>query len=174
MLNQTFHLGQFWNLKIMAKGTAVVGALLGWLVWTLVWHFALGWGWATAVTLGFFAGILHLLSELWHHLGHSIAARHAGWPMSGILFFWVLAVSLYPPNEPTLPARIHIQRALGGPIGSFSLALVAGILVLLTAGHLKALCIFLFVDNLAVFSLGALLPLPILDGGTLLRYWGQK
>src|SRR5258706_526147 len=81
---------------------------------------------------GLLAVALHWLSEIVHHLGHAIAARRTGYPMSGIRlgFLGVLTSSVYPRDEPELPPALHIQRALGGPLASLAIGLVAGALAL--------------------------------------------
>ena len=97
--------------------------------------------------------------------------------MMGITYWWVLAASRYPRDEPELPAEIHIRRALGGPSFSFLLALVAGVIAYLlrTNGGLTWwLALFLFLDNLLIFTIGALLPLGFTDGSTLLYWWPKR
>jgi hypothetical protein len=131
----------------------------------------------TAVLAGFIATLLHWLAAFWHQIGHAWAARRTGYPMSGIMAVWVLEASLYPRDEPELPARIHIRRALGGPIASFFMALIGGTLAILTQRYgvvVWYLAIFFFLDNLLVFTLGALLPLGFTDGSTLLHYWPRR
>lgn len=96
--------------------------------------------------------------------------------MVGIVFWWFLATSRYPPNEGHLPARTHIQRALGGPAGSLALAIAFTIsaLTLKPGGILLWwLVVFAAADNLLVFTLGSLLPLGFTDGSTLL-YWMRQ
>jgi hypothetical protein len=94
--------------------------------------------------------------------------------MRGIHFWGVLAASRYPHGEEELPPDIHIARALGGPQASLLLTTIAGALALLARplGGLPAfLTSFLAIDNLLVFTLGALTPLPFFesDGVTILR-----
>jgi hypothetical protein len=120
---------------------------------------------------------LHWLGELWHQKGHALAARRVGYPMDGVRLWTLLGASLYPRDEPTLPADIHIQRALGGPIASFVLILIALLLLLVvrpTGGVPLLLAQFFLLENIFVFFLGAFLPLGFTDGSTLLRYWGQR
>lgn len=167
-------IGSLSGLKIMARPTAVYGFLLLWLIFSLIAWLALDLGGGTAVLTGLIATFLHFFGELWHQLGHAWAARRTGWPMSGVMFVWVLAASLYPRDEPELPARIHIRRALGGPMASFLLAVVMGLVVWAIrpfGGAIWYLALFFFLDNLLVFTLGAFLPLGFTDGSTLLRYW---
>ncbi|HYO87724.1 MAG TPA: hypothetical protein VER79_03700 [Candidatus Limnocylindrales bacterium] len=120
--------------------------------------------------------VLHWTLEFLHHIGHAIAARHTGYPMQGIRFgmMGIVAMSVYPQDEPALPARIHIRRALGGPIISASIGLVLLALVVV-AGDSASLTAYLL--RLGLFlcfmmSAGALMPVPNLDGGTIL-YWAR-
>jgi len=89
----------------------------------------------------------------------------------------LLGTSVYPPDEQTLPARIHIRRALGGPTGSLLLSAVAAVTALAlrtVGGALWWVAVFFFLDNLVVFTLGAFLPLGFTDGGALLQWWGKR
>jgi hypothetical protein len=129
---------------------------------------------------------LHSLSELIHQLGHSIAARQTGYPMMGVCFWGPLASSIYPKDEPPLPGRLHIKRALGGPMMSGLVSLAAGLLYLFVTGtftigqsepHFPSVVVlvsgFFFLENLLVFTLGAFLPLGFTDGSTILQWWGK-
>jgi hypothetical protein len=140
------------------------------------------------------ATALHFVSELWHQSGHARAAAETGYPMSGVRLWGVLGTSLYPADEPELPPEIHARRALGGPRASAWFAALGGLAVLLTrprgrrrqddnnpggepGGGPKPSVAFMVstlfaLENLLVFSLGALFPLPFMetDGGTLRRY----
>jgi hypothetical protein len=176
-MNKIIRLGNIVGLKVISQLTAVTGFLLLWLILSLIGWLGLDFGVGTAVFAAFLATILHFLGELWHQLGHAWAARRTGYPISGVMFVWVLATSLYPRDEPELPAHIHIWRALGGPAASFFMALVGGTLAILTQQFgivIWYLALFIFLDNLLVFTLGALLPLGFTDGSTLLHYWPQR
>ena len=118
---------------------------------------------------------LHWVCEVVHNLGHSTAARGTGHPMTGTrLGFWlVLGTSLYPPDEPPLPASIHIRRALGGPAGSAALTVVIGVLALLLANTAIAWILLWFLDNLLVFTIGAFVPVGFNDASTLI-YWMRR
>ncbi|MCB8944150.1 MAG: hypothetical protein H6658_10385 [Ardenticatenaceae bacterium] len=175
-MNRTIRLGQLAGLKVMMKGNVVVGWLLVWLVFTggALWGLKLSGG--TAVLVALLASILHFLFELWHCLSHSVAARRTGYPMSAIMYRWVLGGTLYPRDEPELPAAVHIKRAIGGPIGSLLLALLLGLFSLplrAAGGLLYGLAVYGFWSNLLFFTIGAMLPLGFTDGSTILRYWGK-
>lgn len=122
---------------------------------------------------------LHWLAALAHQLGHARAARRTGYRMSGVRFgaFGLLGTSLYPPDEPALPAGVHIRRALGGPGASLLVSVMAAILAL----QLRALsaiawwlALFFFLDNFLVYTLGSLLPLGFTDGSTLLKWLRRR
>ena len=135
--------------------------------------------WLTELSLGnaFIAGfggvILHWLSEWLHQMGHAAVAFKLGYPMKILLFNWFLAPSLYPRDEPELPAIIHIKRALGGPAVSLILSLLGFLLwfLFVPTNELPAFLLQLFaLENLIVFFIGALLPLGFTDGSTLLKW----
>ena len=166
--------GNFGNLEISITPSAIVGFIALWLVITALGIFFAHLNFVESVLSGLVITLLHYLSELFHQLGHAGAARNTGYPMRGIRYVHVLAFSLYPKDEPELPGSIHIRRALGGPLVSFLVSVIA-LLILLVAQNVGgmfywiALCFFL--DNLLVFTLGAFLPLAFTDGGTIARYW---
>jgi len=58
--------------------------------------------------------LFYLSTEVVHQFGHALTARLIGHPMSGFRLWWWFTWSEYPPDEPTLPAHVHIIRALGG------------------------------------------------------------
>ena len=62
-----------------------------------------------AVLMGLAALIVDWFSEFVHQLGHAVAARRTGHPMSGIRFWGLLSTALYPADEPALPADVHIR-----------------------------------------------------------------
>ena len=185
-MKQLIELGHIAGLRITARPSALVTTLLIWVMLTAagVAIFKLSAGVAIVGALA--ATILHVLSELVHQLGHHLAARQTGYPMIGIRFWGPLSSSIYPQDEPALPGRIHIQRALGGPIMSGVVTLFAGLLYVFLSGtltigeaepHLPSVIVlvsgFFFLENLLVFTLGALMPLGFTDGTTLLQWWGK-
>jgi hypothetical protein len=171
-----FALGDLYNLEISAKPSALVGFIAVWIILGAIGFFVLRLTFLECILGGFICACLHWLSELVHHLGHAGAARRTGYPMRGVRFVHVLALSLYPRDEPELSGKIHIRRALGGPIISFVVTIIA-LLILLIAQNVGGLFYWIawwfFLDNLLVFFLGAFLPLGFTDGSTLLKWWGK-
>lgn len=168
-------LGQIAGLKLSARPTAIYGSLLLWALFSV-----LGWVlFATptaALGFGLLLTVLHWLSDLVHHLGHARAARRTGYPMNGVRLWFIFGQSLYPADEPPLPGRIHIRRALGGPSASLLLGLLAGVMALLVSpgnGFAWWTLIILMLDNWLLLGFGAFLPLGFTDGSTLLAWWGK-
>lgn len=174
---RTFNLGKLLGLEIRVAPSSVITALFAAGTLFLLLNKALKWRPWLAATGGILATIIHYFSELWHQLGHARAAEQTGFPMKGMTFVGPLAFSVYPKEEGLLSPDTHILRALGGPIFSFFLTLALGIVALLfrpIGGLPLFLVVFSFLDNLLVFTIGALLPLDFTDGGTLLTWWDRR
>lgn len=168
--------GNLYNLEISAKPSALIGFVGVWIMLSALGFFVIRLSVVESIVGGFICACLHWLSELVHHLGHAGAARNTGYPMRGVRFVHVLALSLYPKDEPPVSGKIHIRRALGGPAVSFVVTMIA-LLVLLVAqnvgGMVYWIALWFFLDNLLVFFLGAFLPLGFTDGSTILQWWGK-
>lgn len=173
-MKKLYNPGKFLGLDIYLTPSVVVALLAVWALMALL--FARQFAPVESIVGGLIAAILFLASEIFHQWGHAWAARQTGYPMTGIRI-WGLSTSLYPPDEPPLPAEIHIRRALGGPIASILLAATAfaAFLLLNPPGDSLAGWLLLFVTilNMLVFGFGALLPLGFTDGSTL-RYWWSR
>lgn len=175
-MNKSTSLGTYFGLQFSVLPSAVLAAGGLWIILAGVGFWGLDLPFWQAVGGGLVAVLLHGVGEVWHQFGHALAARRVGYPMQGIEFWWIFGRSVYPANEPELPARVHVHRALGGAPASLILTLVAGGLLLGLRGSTGAgywLVFFSFWENLLVFTLGAFLPLGFTDGSTLLRYWGK-
>lgn len=175
-----FKLGRLAGLDISATPSAIVGALALWIILSGIALLILKLPVGTAIIGGLAATILHFFSELWHQLGHSWAARSTGYPMTGIRFGFlgVLSTVLYPKDEPALPPKTHIRRALGGPIASLLMSAVALIIYLIIAngrsgGTLWWLAVFFLFENFVVFTLEVFVPLGFNDASTILHWLRQ-
>lgn len=177
MKTQTVSLGKFAGLQLTAETSAFWAFGLAWLGLAAAGRFVLGLPWLQALAGGLAAAAFHWDNELMHHLGHAWAARRTGFPMKGIHFYGFLAASRYPAGEPELPARLHIRRAMGGPLASFLWSIILGVLFLVswpTGSVMGWALLFAFLDSLLITGLGSLLPLSFTDGGTLLNYWRKQ
>jgi hypothetical protein len=176
-LPEEIYLGRIYGLEVSARPSALAGALLLWIGLSAVGLAVLQLTFPQALIGGLLAMIFHWLSNLVHHMGHALASRRVEHPMQGVRFGFLLGTSVYPADEPELPADIHIQRALGGPATSSQLTLVTGVItmILYPSGSLIFWIVgFTFLENLLVFTLGALLPLGFTDGSTILNWWRKR
>ncbi len=177
-MRKSIKLGHFWGLQITALPSAIYSFVVLWLVLGLLGIIALTLPPLDAILGALLLTALHFASEMWHQLGHAWAARRVGYPMIGVCFWFLLGMSMYPKDEPELPASVHIRRALGGPLVSAVLTLILGVVTLSLKGNVAGvplwISLFLFIDNLLVFTLGAFLPLGFTDGSTILYWWGKR
>ena len=161
------------GLDVLAGPSAVAGTLLLAVLFAALGRYVFHHGIANALLGGLVLALLHWVSEVVHNLGHGAAARRTGFPMMGtrLGLLLVLGSSLYPPDEPELPASVHIRRALGGPVGSAVLTVVIGVAaVLLAQASFGWVALVWFLDNLLIFTLGAFVPVGFSDGSTLIHW----
>ncbi|MCJ7625698.1 MAG: hypothetical protein MUO76_19580 [Anaerolineaceae bacterium] len=170
-----YGIGKIAGIQLNTLPTAIIGFMILWIVLGGIAYWLIMLSPIEAVLGGLAAAVLHILSEFGHHLGHAIAARRTGYPMSGIRFGTMLfvATSLYPEDEPGLSGDIHIRRALGGPLASLAISLIAGLIALLlrsSGGVFLWIALFSFIDNFIVLTICAFLPMGFTDGSTLLEW----
>lgn len=170
---------KLFGLKLTVAPSATLWLLLLWGILTFIPYRLIGLPFAQSLIGAFIALLLHLLSVYWHDFGHALAARSTGYPMTGIHLFSVIAATLYPTDEPPLPAMIHIRRALGGPIASAILSLIALVLWWLLGdspiwgqyGDVASLILAFFcLENFVAFTLQVFLPFGFNDGATLYKW----
>ncbi len=170
-------LGRLGTINLSAMPSTLIGSLLLWAALAVIGVVALNLSWPEAIVGSLIAALLHMASEIAHQLGHAWAAAQTGYPMTGIRLWGVLSTSVYPPDEPPLPAATHIRRALGGPLASLLVSVLAGVILFALrdqAGLARWIALFFFLDNLLTFTLGSFLPLGFTDGSTLLYWLGKR
>lgn len=173
-----YQLGSVAGVRLSATPPALAGSLLLLAVLCGIAIGVIGLPLSAAIGGCIALVILHWVGEIIHQLGHAWVAGRVGYPMVGIRLgtFGLLSTSVYPRDEPALPGRIHIRRALGGPLASLLLTCVAAIAALIlqpSGGALWWVSTMFVLENLLVFTVGALVPLGFNDGSTLLRWWGR-
>jgi len=172
-------LGTLAGLQLTATRSTLIGSIgLGVIaigLMAVAFNIPIG----SALLGGVIVVILRWFSDLVHQLGHAWAARRTGYPMLGVRFgtWGVFSTSIYPPDEPALPAKIHIRRAVGGPIFSAWLSAMAFLVILMTIRDADAMWAFVlrffFLDNFFVMTLQVFIPLSFNDGGTI-WHWVRK
>jgi len=111
-------------------------------------------------------GLLLFLSNGLHTVGHIVSGRMVRSPMQANLITATFHVNLYLGDPAAYPARVHIGRALGGPLFNLLIGFMGiAVLVVLPSAWLT----FFALANLVV-GLWLLIPLPGLDGEVI---WGQ-
>ena len=106
------HLGHLAGLRLTASNSALIGSGFLWISLSALAAIFLRMMIIEAVALGLFAVILHWIGNIAHQLGHARAARASGHPMVGIRLWGLLSSSIYPADEPPLPAQgRHPARA---------------------------------------------------------------
>jgi hypothetical protein len=176
MADTEIRLGRVAGLDISATPLAAVGTVGMTLLFAVIGRRVFKRPLGRALLGGFTLALLHWAAEVWHNIGHNTAARGTGYPMTGtrLGFLVVLGQSQYPPDEPDLPADVHIRRALGGPVGSAVLSVIAALVALATAPFSFGwVTLLFFLDNFLVFTLGAWVPLGFNDVSTVL-YWRRR
>ncbi|MFY9614836.1 MAG: hypothetical protein WAT58_05500 [Candidatus Dormiibacterota bacterium] len=173
---QEFHLGRVRDLDISISALGIAGTLFNIVLFTLLGRVLFKRPAKRALAGGVLLALTHWGLEMWHNLSHAETARMTGHPMTGIRFgnYAVLGTSLYPEDEGELPPRVHITRALGGPIGSAVMSVATGLLALVVAPFsFSWIPLVAFLDNLFVFTIGAWVPLGFNDVSTIL-YWMRR
>jgi hypothetical protein len=110
-----------------------------------------------------------MVADLGHAMAHTVSARYAGAPMDEILISEGMPRTLYHDND--VPPRVHRLRALGGPIYS-ALGLAISCLLRGLAPRdslVREVAGWSCLGHGFIFG-GSLAPLPIVDGGTMLKW----
>ncbi len=112
-----------------------------------------------------------LLADVGHAMAHTISARLAGAPMDEVLLSSEMPRTLYQNNE--VPPRTHIVRALGGPVFSATCATLSLLWRSLSPeGSLSRDLANASLAGHSFILVGSLAPLPMVDGGTILKMIG--
>lgn len=129
--NRTYVIGKVLGLRITAETSAFVAGFVLWAILAVIGKEFLALTGPDVVLGGGLLVLLHYGSEFVHQFGHALAAAQTKYEMTGIHYWLLLSRSIYPPDEPRLPAKLHIKRAMGGPIASGVLSGILGVLTLL-------------------------------------------
>jgi hypothetical protein len=119
--------------------------------------------------IGSAATLLLSAADLGHPIGHIVSARYAGAPMDHILISEGMPRTLY--REETVSPDVHRLRALGGPLFNTLGLLLSGAAYRLSPGKSigRELAAWSALGH-AFILIASLAPLPIVDGGTLLKW----
>lgn len=159
-----------WDTRVRVR-RAILANLVG--LWGLLaWLAGRGHAerpWPVRILIGLLSMTAMMVADLGHAVAHIFSAHYAGAPMDEILLSEGMPRTLYYDND--VSPRVHRLRALGGPIYSVvGLAISWLLRGLAPSGTL--------VREIAGWSClghgfilgGSLVPLPIVDGGTMLKW----
>lgn len=129
----------------------------------------LEWSQPFRFLVGALSGFAIVFADLGHAFGHALGARIAGAPIDQIKLSSSMTRTIFF-NDQVSP-RTHIMRALGGPIFS---ALGLGISMLVRAlpsrnSMMREVADWSSIGHGLIFA-GSLAPLPIVDGGSILKW----
>ncbi|MEP7288511.1 MAG: hypothetical protein ABI947_22390 [Chloroflexota bacterium] len=156
------------TVKVKLTFVPVVLVVWGVVTWLgLYWH--PGRGFWQGLGIGFMAALLLFVAEVGHAFAHIFSARYAKAPMDEIYLAADMPRTLYWNNE--VSPDQHRLRAVGGPLFN-------------TLGFFLSLAIYAvapgnsILRELATWSafghgylmIASLIPVPIFDGGTLLKW----
>ncbi|NJN83242.1 MAG: hypothetical protein HC802_13795 [Caldilineaceae bacterium] len=152
----------WWNMPLMIL-VGIVIALI----------FSPGDELLSTITIGIGYGFLIMASSFCHGVGHIISSRLVNAPVTSIVETATVYVTRYDDKYPQ-PSRVHIGRALGGPLLNLLLGVTA--VAINTLAVQNQFVLFFGIVNLA-FGLFTLLPIPSLDGAVIwheLRHWNPE
>jgi hypothetical protein len=159
-----------WGTPVKVKPVILANVLGLWglLSW-LAGRDRTEWPWPVRLLVGALSTVALLAADIGHAMAHIVSARYAGAPMDEIVLSEGMPRTLYYDND--VPPDVHRLRALGGPVYS-----VVGLLTSLSVRALAPRDSL--VREVAGWSSlghgfilgGSLVPLPFVDGGTLLKW----
>ena len=159
-----------WGTAVRVKPTFLANllGLWGFLAW-LAGRSHPERPWPLRLLVGLLSMTVLMVADLGHAMAHTISARYAGAPMDEILISEGMPRTLYHDND--VPPRVHRLRALGGPIYSaVGLAISCLLRGLAPHGSLaREVAGWSCLGHGFIFG-GSLAPLPIVDGGTILKW----
>ncbi len=125
--------------------------------------------WPERVLVGSVAMSLWVIADLGHALAHTVSARKAGAPMDEIQVSEGMPRTIYFDND--VSPQAHRMRALGGPIYSaLGLSTSLALRVATPKDSLAHELAGWSVLGQSFIFLGSLAPLPIVDGGSILKW----
>jgi hypothetical protein len=125
--------------------------------------------WPARILVGLLSTAAMMFADLGHAMAHIFSARYAGAPMDEILVSEGMPRTLYYNNE--VPPHVHRLRAIGGPIFSALGLATSCLLRILTAREtlVRGIADWSCLGHGFILG-GSLVPLPIVDGGTILKW----
>jgi hypothetical protein len=161
---------QVFKTPIKIRFVVLVNIIALWAVASLIGHYYHPErNLIVSIIIGFFAMLLLLIADVGHAVGHILSARRTGAPMQEILVSSGMPRTIY--SDTDISPSAHIMRALGGPVFS-AIGLLLSLVTVALASSIPIayeLALWSTVGHGFIF-VGCLLPLPIVDGGSILKW----
>lgn len=123
---------------------------------------------AERILIGLGYGLLLLLTLFLHIIGHILSSRLIHAPVREARITPIL-IEVHHHNTTEVSTRVHLIRALGGPVMNLCLGLLSLIVWNLTGAHVA---LAFAITNFAI-GLLVLLPIPTVDGKVIWREIGR-
>ena len=123
---------------------------------------------AERILTGLGYGLLLLFTLFLHIIGHILSSRMIHAPVREARITPIL-IEVHHHDTTDVPTRIHLIRALGGPVMNLCLGLLSLLIWNLTTAHMA---LAFAVSNFAI-GLFVLLPFPTVDGEVIWREVGR-
>lgn len=125
--------------------------------------------WPLRLAVGTISAAIWASADFGHALAHIVSARAAGAPMDEVQLSQGMPRTIYYDND--VPPRAHIIRSLGGPIfNAVGLLLSFALRTASPAGSTGRELAGDAVMGHGLLLAGSLAPLPIVDGGVILKW----
>jgi hypothetical protein len=161
---------RIFDTPVKVKFTVLIPMVALWIGITWIFNFRYPerdfW---QCVLIGFVSVVLLLIADFGHAIAHIFSARYANAPMDEISIIGDMPRTLYWNNN--VSPSVHRMRAMGGPIFS-TLGLILSLAVYgVVSGNdiVRELAVISAVGH-GFILIGSLLPLPMVDGGTILKW----
>jgi hypothetical protein len=159
-----------WNTSVNVNVLFLINLMVLWGILSgLEWYWHPERFWLFSVLLGMLLVIVLIFADIGHALAHILSARHAGAPMDEIRILGDMPRTIYLNND--VPPAAHRMRSLGGPIFSAAGLLLSLLLFASTApdSPIHEIALWSCIGH-GFILFGSLLPLPYVDGGTILKW----
>jgi hypothetical protein len=114
---------------------------------------------------GVIYALLLLLTQCLHIVGHTLSSKYVGAPMRANLIIETKILTDYSHDPDDLPRRVHLGRALGGPLANIVVGASAAAAWAWLDGHV----LFAFAVMNLLLGFSVLLPFPSVDGEVIWR-----
>jgi Zn-dependent protease len=162
-------IGRFWGVTLLVTPLTWLGPFVYFGLYSLLNLLNSGISLTDRLYQALLFTIAVEITTVLHAFGHILSGKLVHSPMDELLITAMRDVNLYHGDQSRIPARIHLARALGGPIFNLFVAGLCSVLAtVVVPGFWLNLVISLVSTNL-FFGLGGLLPLPSVDGEVIWR-----